>query len=104
MSRNSNRTLSLVCFGLLSIAATSVAHAEFKCDGRPLARVDATACAKAAESASALRWHVQRTQKIYGLQMSDYVRFEGDEPQSRSAQAKQAKAQNSMAHVAPPPR
>ncbi len=101
---NRNRTLSRVCFGLLPIAALPAAHAEFKCDGRPLTRVDATACAKAAESPSALRQYVSRTRMIYGLQMTDYTRFEGDEPQSQPAQAKQVKTQNSVAHVAPPAR
>ena len=41
---------STLTFLMLGLAATSAAHAEFKCDGRPLTRVDATACAKAAES------------------------------------------------------
>ena len=46
---------STLTFLMLGLAATSAAHAEFKCDGRPLTRVDATACAKAAESLAELR-------------------------------------------------
>jgi len=37
---------------MLGFAAAGAAQAEFKCDGRPLARVDATACAKAASCAA----------------------------------------------------
>ncbi len=80
-----NRTrssLTLVCFSLLSLSAVSTARAEFKCEQPKLTRVDATACAKASESATALRQFVARTQKIYGLQMSDYARFVGDEPKA----------------------
>lgn len=72
--------LTLVCFSALCLTAVSAARAEFRCDQPKLTRVDATACAKAAESATALRQYISRTQPIYGLKMSDYARFVGDEP------------------------
>ena len=65
-------------------------------------RVDATACAKAAESPSSVRQYVWRTRMIYGLQMSDYVRFVGDEPKAGSARAAQATPRDSVAGVARP--
>jgi hypothetical protein len=63
---------STLTFLMLGLAATSAAHAEFKCDGRPLTRVDATACAKAAESLAELRRYISRTKLIYGLYIMDY--------------------------------
>ena len=63
---------SALTFLMLGLAATSAAHAEFKCDGRPLTRVDATACAKAAESLAELRRFIQRTKLIHGLYIMDY--------------------------------
>lgn len=49
MKNSSRFRLALSCFGLLSLAVVPIAHAEFKCDRPQLARVDTTACAKAAE-------------------------------------------------------
>jgi hypothetical protein len=77
-------------------------RAEFKCDGRQLARVDATACAYATKGPDSLRRFVTRTQKIYGLQMSDYVRFVGDERHAPPARTAQATPQTSIAGVARP--
>ena len=45
---------------------------EFKCDGRPLTRVDAIACAKAAESVTELRRFIERTRIVYALYIMDY--------------------------------
>jgi hypothetical protein len=101
MKNSSCYRVALSCFGLLFVAVVPIAHAEFKCDRPQLARVDATACAKAAESATALRRYVTRTRMIYNLQMSDYARFEGDEPKARPAWALQANPQDSVAKVAP---
>ncbi len=75
--------LALFSGAILSAAIAPAAQAEFKCDGRPLARVDATACAHAAQAADSLRRFVTRTQAIYGLQMKDYARFVGDEEPKR---------------------
>lgn len=82
------------CFGhivayaaVVSATVTSPARAEFKCDGRQLSRADATACAHAAQGPDSLRRFVTRTEKIYGLQMRDYVRFVGDERKTPSARA-----------------
>jgi hypothetical protein len=94
-----NRTrssLTLICLCVLSLSA---ARAEFKSDQPKLTRVVATACAKAAESSTALRHYVGRTQKIYGLKMSDYARFVGDE--STVAPLRSAAATPSQAVVAP---
>jgi len=57
---------------MLGFAAAGAAQAEFKCDGRPLTRVDATACAKAAESLAELRRYIERTKLIHGLYIMDY--------------------------------
>jgi hypothetical protein len=97
----------LVCFGLLSAAASPAAHAEFKCEQKHLTRVDAHACALGAKDVAALRRHVTMTQAIYGLQMKDYVRFVGDEPiapQVKVAPAPQAPKSAAVAGVAPPSR
>jgi len=57
---------------LLGLAAAGAAHAEYRCDKRPLARVDAIACAKAAESIPELRRFIERTKLIHGLYIMDY--------------------------------
>ena len=80
------------------------AHAEYKCDGPQLSRVDAIACAHATQSPGSLRRFVTRTQKIYGLQMRDYVRFVGDEPKVAAAPTAQATTRDSVAGVARPSR
>ena len=104
MKHSSETRLVLACFGLLSFAISSTAYAEYRCDQPQLTRVDATACAKAAEGASALRQYVWRTQRIYGLQMSDYARFEGEEPKPKPTRAAQPKPQESVAAIAQPAR
>jgi hypothetical protein len=93
-----------VCGAVLCATVPPPAHAEFKCDGRPLARVDAIACTHAKQGADSLRRFVTGTQKIYGLQMRDYVRFVGDEPKVPPAQAAQAMTRDSVAGVARPSR
>ena len=85
MKTLSRSYLALFSCAILSAAIAPAAQAEFKCDGRPLARVDATACAHATQGADSLRRFVTRTQKIYGLQMKDYVRFVGDEEPKRQS-------------------
>ena len=75
---------ALLC-GAISVMTTQAAHAQTKCDQRPLPRVDATACAHAAQGADALRRFVTRTQAIYGLQMRDYVRFVDETPAAKAA-------------------
>lgn len=104
MKNASRFRLALSCIGLLSVAVVPVAHAEFKCDHPQLARVDATACAKAAEGIASLRQYVWRTRMIYDLQMSDYARFEDDAPKARPALASPANPQDSVAGLAPPAR
>ena len=106
MKHSSRSRLFLGCFGLLSVALTSTAQAEYKCDQRQLTRVDAHACALGAKDVAALRRHVTMTQAIYGLQMKDYVRFVGDEPlpQVRVAPAAQVIKPASVAGVAAPSR
>jgi hypothetical protein len=93
-----------VCGAVLLAIVAFPARAEFKCDGRQLSRVDARACAHAAQGPDSLRRFVTRTQKIYGLQMRDYVRFVGDEPTATRAQATQAPPRDSLAGVARPSR
>ena len=62
-------TLTILVLGL---AAAGTAQAEYRCDKRPLARVDAIACAKAAESIPELRRFIERTKLIHGLYIMDY--------------------------------
>jgi hypothetical protein len=68
--------LALTC--LSSIAWVPAANAEYKCNQPYLNRVDTMACAKGAEDVETLRRFVQITQRIYGLQASDYILFEDD--------------------------
>ncbi|MGH6624589.1 MAG: hypothetical protein ACREBN_11475 [Burkholderiaceae bacterium] len=68
--------LALTC--LSSIAWFPAANAEYKCTQPHLNRVDKMACAKGAEDVESLRRFVAITQRIYGLQASDYVLFEDD--------------------------
>jgi hypothetical protein len=104
MKQSSRSRLVLSCFGLLSVAVLPTAQAAFKCDQPQLTRVDATACALGAKDVAALRRHVTMTQAIYGLQMKDYVRFVGDEPQAPPAPAAQLTKRDSVASVVPPAR
>ena len=81
------------CGAVLLTLLALPARAEFKCDGRHLSRVDAAGCAHAAKGADSLRRFITRTEKIYGLQMRDYVRFVGDEPQVLPARARTSNAE-----------
>ena len=101
IKRSSGSRLAIACFGLVSVVISSSAQAQFKCDQPQLTRVDATACALGAKDVASLRRYVTRTQAIYGLEMKDYVRFEGDEPKAPRARAAQASPQNALAGVAP---
>ena len=97
------RLSPIAVFGAVLWATVALpARAEFKCDGRQLSRVDVTACAHATQGPDSLRRFVTRTQKIYGLQMRDYVRFLGDEPKVAPAQAAQETTRASVAGVARP--
>jgi len=104
MKHASSSRFALACFGLLSVAVSPAAQAQFKCDQAQLVRVDAAACALGAKDVAALRRYVTRTQAIYGLQMKDYVRFEGDEPKAPPARPAQVTPRNSVAGVVPPSR
>ncbi len=90
--------LAILACATLSAGIAAAAQAEFKCDGRPLTRVDATACAHAAQGADSLRRFVTRTQAIYGLQMKDYARFVDEkEPKPQPAPSTAAIARNKPA-------
>jgi hypothetical protein len=104
MKHEFHSRLALACFGLLSVAISHTAQAEFKCNPPRLTRVDATACALGANDVASLRRYVTRTQAIYGLQMKDYVRFVGDEPNAPPAPGAQVDKRDSVAGVAPPAR
>ena len=101
MKHSSSSRVALACFGLLAVAVSPVAQAQFTCDQPQLTRVDATACALGAKDVASLRRYVTRTQAIYGLQMKDYVRFEGDEPKAQPARPVQVTPRSSVAGVAP---
>ncbi|MBA2549122.1 MAG: hypothetical protein H0V16_11805 [Burkholderiaceae bacterium] len=104
MKNLSSSRFALACFGLLSVAVSTAAQGQFKCDQLQLRRVDATACALGAKDVASLRRFVTRTQAIYSLQMEDYVRFEGDEPKAPPARPAQVTPRNSVAGIAPPSR
>ena len=104
MKNSSSSRFALACSVLLSVAVSPVAQAQYKCDRPQLTRVDATACALGAKDAASLRRFITRRQAIYGLQMKDYARFEGDEPQAPPARAAKVTPQNSVAGVTPPSR
>lgn len=89
----------MMCGAVLAAAVTLPARAEFKCDGRQLTRVDAVACAHAAQGPASLRRFITRTQTIYALQMRDYVRFVGDEPNVPTARATQVTSRESAARA-----
>lgn len=62
--------LTFITLGLTVLA--SAATAASRCDA-PRDRIDRTACAKAAESSTALRHYVERTRGIYQLYFWDYT-------------------------------
>ena len=104
MKTRFNSSSMAVCGVVLLATLALPAHAEFKCDGRQLSRVDAVACAHAAQGPDSLRRFITRTESIYGLQMRDYVRFVGDEPlptQCACAAAQATKRAQSPASYAP---
>jgi hypothetical protein len=101
MKHLSSSRFALACFGLLLVAVSPAAQAQFKCDQPQLTRVDATACTLGAKDVASLRRYVTRTQAIYGLQMKDYVRFEGDEPTAPPARPAQVTPRNSVVVVTP---
>ena len=104
MKTRFNSPSMAVCGVVLLATLALPARAEFKCDGRQLSRVDAMACAHAAQGADSLRRFITRTETIHGLQMRDYVRFVGDEPPVVRVQAAQATLRDSTAGVARPSR
>lgn len=97
MKNRFNSSSMAVCGAVLLAALALPAHAEFKCDGRQLSRVDAVACAHAAQGPDSLRRFIVRTERIYGLQMRDYVRFVGDEPPALRVRPAQATLRDSAA-------
>ena len=100
MKTRFNSSSMAVCGVVLLATLALPARAEFKCDGRQLSRVDAVACAHAAQGPDSLRRFITRTESIYGLQMRDYVRFVGDEPPVLRVRAAQATLRDSAAGVA----
>ena len=100
MKTRFNSSSMAVCGVVLLTTLALPAHAEFKCDGRQLSRVDAVACAHAAQGPDSLRRFITRTESIYGLQMRDYARFVGDEPPALRVRAAQATPRDSAAGVA----
>ena len=96
--------VSLACVSLLAFAVPA-AHAEFKCDQLRPTRVDAVACAKAAENIDSLRQYVWRTRNIYGLQMIDYVRPQVVELRAERKSISQNQPNDAMPRgLAPPAR
>jgi len=106
MKTRFNSSSIAVCSVVLLATLALPAHAEFKCDGRQLSRVDAVACAHAAQGPDSLRRFITRTESIYGLQMRDYARFVGDEPLPSQVRAPAAQVTKpaSVAGVVPPSR
>ena len=73
MKRDLN-PLALIAITVFVAGTSQPARAEYKCDRTNLSMADATACAKAAESTTALRHYVQRTRSMHGLYVWDYVK------------------------------
>jgi hypothetical protein len=79
--------LTFITLGLTVLASTATAAP--RCDA-PRDQADRTACAKAAESPSALRQYVERTRAIHQLYYWDYTTPEQVERQhARAAEARQ---------------
>jgi hypothetical protein len=76
MTSHSQAIVAIALAGVLS-AVSADALASSRCDRAHLTRVEATACAKAAESITALRQYVQRTRMIHALRMEDFVSAPG---------------------------
>lgn len=73
MTSRSQAIVAIALAGVFS-AVSADALAASRCDRAQLTRVEATACAKAAESITALRQYVQRTRMIHSLHMADFVK------------------------------
>ena len=73
----------------LAALATGAAHAGSRCEAGNLGLPEQIACAKAAESTTALRQYVQRTRALHGLYVWDFVKRE-DTPAAQSATARVA--------------
>lgn len=83
------RTIYLTFMTLGFTVLVSTATAASRCDA-PRDQADRTACAKAAESATALRQYVERTRGIYQLHYWDYTTPEQIERQhARAAQVRE---------------
>jgi|GEM_PF-5976852 hypothetical protein len=79
--------LTFITLGLTVLASTATAAP--RCDA-PRDQADRTACAKAAESPSALRQYVERTRAIHQLYYWDYTTPEQVERQhARAAEARE---------------
>lgn len=72
-----NLTLALAAVVMTAMAPT--ANADYRCARQPLSRVDAIACAKAAQDLNALRQFVWNTRMIHHLYFYDYVRPQAGE-------------------------
>lgn len=65
--------VSAIAVSAVLLVVGSDAAADYRCDRQHLTRVEATACAKAGESITALRHYVTLTKSMYDLQMRDFV-------------------------------
>jgi hypothetical protein len=79
-SQSQENTMKPTTFPVSAIAVSAVllvvggdAAADYRCDREHLTRVEATACAKAGESITALRHYVTLTKSMYDLEMRDFV-------------------------------
>ena len=79
--------IALACLAL-GLASSGAAAAK-RCDS-PAGRAELEACAKAKESADALRWYIQRTRALHGLHYWDFAPTQSQLKAAEQARAAQA--------------
>ena len=88
-------------FAVIALAAlasgTVAAQATHVCDREHQTRVQATACAKAAESPTALRQYATNTRIIHNINTLDYLRTPEQAAARRAADAKGKQAPGPVA-------
>ena len=70
----SYRSFAAVALATALASGSALAQTKHVCDGEHQTRVQASACAKAAESPTALRQYAWNTRMIHNLAPTDYLR------------------------------
>ena len=85
------RTVAAIALSALWSGAPSAQTAQHVCDREHKTRVQATACAKAAESPTALRQYAWNTRIIHNIEMREFYRTP-EQAAQRAAEAKEKPA------------